>query len=42
MDEAGRVVDDDEEDAPAPMALSEQVQGNLGRMVGTGTLSSVG
>ncbi|GAA5962538.1 hypothetical protein JCM8115_002113 [Rhodotorula mucilaginosa] len=33
MDEAGRVVDDDEEDAPAPMALSEQVQGNLGRMV---------
>ena len=33
MDEAGRIVDDDEEDGPAPMALSEQVQGNLGRMV---------
>ncbi|GAA5863261.1 hypothetical protein JCM3774_000832 [Rhodotorula dairenensis] len=34
VDEAGRVVDDDEQDdARAPMALSEQVQGNLGRMV---------
>lgn len=34
MDEAGRVVDDgDDDEASAPMALSEQVQGNLGRMV---------
>ncbi|GAA5983323.1 hypothetical protein JCM10908_000241 [Rhodotorula pacifica] len=35
MDEAGRIVDDEGEEGnvPAPMALSEQVQGNLGRMV---------
>lgn len=32
MDEAGRIADGDE-DAPPPGAMSEQVQGNLGRMV---------